>query len=69
MQTTDSTLNKPKLRLIGRDDNAFAILGAAKRAATKAGWTAGQWTAFRMQATSGDYDALLAACMEHFDVR
>ncbi len=30
---------KPFLQLVGTDGNAFAILGAAIRAAKRAGWT------------------------------
>jgi len=59
---------KPKVRLTGKDGNAFAVLGFLHRAATKAGWSHGRWVEFRVKATSGNYDHLLATAMEHFDV-
>jgi hypothetical protein len=60
---------KPPLKLIGRDGNAFAILGAAQSAARKAGWPKEKTSAFIREAMSGDYDNLLALCMKEFDVR
>ncbi len=61
--------DRPTVHLIGRDGNAFAILGACQRAARGAGWSEERWEAFRAQATAGDYDHLLAVTMEHFEVR
>lgn len=63
---TDAT--KPSVKLIGRDGNAFAILGACRQAAKRAGWSQGQWEKVRDAMTAGDYDHLLAAAMDHFDV-
>jgi len=60
--------NKPKLQLSGESDNAFAILGAAKKAARRADWTDEQFEEFKAEATSGDYDHLLQTCMKWFDV-
>jgi hypothetical protein len=59
---------KPKLKLVGEDGNAFFILGKAFQAAKKAGWTKEQIEEFKAKATSGDYNNLLAVCMEYFDV-
>ncbi len=59
---------KPTVRLVGQDGNAFAILGACQRAAKAAGWPQEKVDAFRAEATSGDYDNLLATCMKWFDV-
>jgi hypothetical protein len=59
---------KVKLKLVGKDGNAFAILGRAKEASRKAKWTPEQWTAFRNIATSGDYDQLLRTHMTYFIV-
>jgi len=59
---------KPKLKLVGEDGNAFFILGKAFRAARQAGWTEDKIEAFKKEATSGDYDKLLVTCMEYFDV-
>ena len=58
----------PRVKLINRDGNAFAILAACKKAAMKAGWSEEQWAAFHTEATSGDYNHLLATVMKHFDV-
>ena len=57
--------NKPRLKLIGADGNAFAILGAACRVAKHNGM---DWDAIRAEATSGDYDHLLATIMKYFEV-
>lgn len=60
--------NRPKVKLINQDGNAFAILGRCRSAARKAGWTDEQWDTFRKKATAGDYDELLSIVMEEFDV-
>lgn len=59
---------KPTLQLSGNDGNAFAILGAAKRAGRQAGWSKKQLTDFQKEATSGDYDHVIQTCMEYFEV-
>jgi len=58
---------KPRLKLVGTDGNAFALLGAALRAAKKAGWTTEQMDEFKVRATKGDYDHLLRTLQQHFD--
>ena len=60
--------DKPRLKLIGKDGNAFNLLGLAKRDAKRAGWPQEKVNAFMKQATSGDYDHLLQTCMKYFDV-
>ena len=59
---------KPVLESSGVDGNAFAILGKARGAARRAGWSAEKTTALIDEATSGDYNHLLATMMENFDV-
>ena len=59
---------KPKLKLIGKDGNAFAILGEAKRVAKQAGWSAGKIKEYQEKAMSGDYNNLLNVTMDYFDV-
>jgi hypothetical protein len=59
---------RPRVRLVGRNGNAFAVLGAATKALLEAGWTQDERDAFLAEATSGDYDHLLATVMEHLDV-
>ena len=63
---TQST--KIGLKLAGTNGNGFALLGAAMRAAKKAGWTPEQQDAFKAQATKGGYDELLRAMQQHFDL-
>ena len=59
---------KPALKLTGVDGNIFVVLGKARAAATKAGWTKREIDAFLMEAKSGDYDHALGACEKWFDV-
>jgi hypothetical protein len=61
METTE----KPVLKIIGTDGNAFAILGKARRVAIKHNL---DWDAIHAEATSGDYNHLLATMMKYFDV-
>jgi hypothetical protein len=61
------TAERPVLTLIGQDGNAFSILGKARRALQLAG-RGDEWGAFVAEATSGDYDHLLAVVMEWFEV-
>ena len=67
MRSTD-TIARPRLQMVGRDGNAFAILGRAKEAARRAGWGPDQVAAMVEEATSGDYDHLLGVMMRRFDV-
>lgn len=61
-------MTKPKVKLSGKDGNAFFILGTLKRAADKAGWSRDEWNEVRTKLISGDYDNLLATAMEFFEV-
>jgi hypothetical protein len=61
------TADRPVLTLIGQDGNAFSILGKARRALLLAG-RGDEWGAFEAEATSGDYDHLLATAMNWFEV-
>ena len=63
-----STTEKPSVKLVGRNGNAFAIMGACRKAALKAGWTMGEWNVVMKEMTAGDYDDLLQVAMEHFEV-
>lgn len=60
---------RPRVKLAGRDGNAFAVLGACIRSARAAGWSEAEIDRFRTEATSGDYNHLLGVVMEHFDVK
>ena len=68
-KTRATDVEKPTLQLIGKDGNAFAILGLAIRAAKKAGWSPAQINEYKTAAMSGDYNNLLAVTMEFFDMQ
>lgn len=63
------TAIKPRVKLVGRDGNAFYILGACHAAAQKAGWSDEKWQAVSKEMRSGDYANLLCVACDHFDVR
>ena len=56
-----------KVKLVGEDGNAFAILGAVSKALKRAGHK-DLVDEFMAEATSGDYDHLLATCMDYVEV-
>ena len=57
-----------QVQLSGNDGNAFAILGAVKKALRRANVLQAEIEEFMAQATAGDYNHLLATCMEWVDV-
>lgn len=65
--------NKPrypqvKVKLIGKNGNAYAILGECKYAAKKAGISKEEIDKFLKEAMSGDYDNLLKTCCNWFSI-
>lgn len=56
----------PILRIIGKNGNAFNILGLARRVALECNM---DWETIQKEAMSSDYDHLLATMMKYFDVR
>ena len=60
---------RPVLKLVGQDGNAFAVLGLAIRAARAAGWSEEEIGEYKTRAMSGNYDNLLAVTQEFFDVQ
>jgi hypothetical protein len=56
-----------KVRLVGQDGNAFAIMGRVTRALRRAGVKADEIKAYTDECTSGDYDHLLATTMRWVD--
>ena len=64
----DTVNEKPTVQLIGQDGNAFAIIGACRRAAKKAGWAQEQIDQFCEEAMSGDYENVLRTAMKYFEV-
>lgn len=57
-------MDKPKLKLVGEDGNAFAILGRASRVAKENNM---DWEVIRKEAMAGDYNHLLSTMMKYFD--
>lgn len=53
-----------EVQLTGNDGNAFAILGAVKKALRRHDVSLASVNAFMDEATGGDYNHLLATCME-----
>jgi hypothetical protein len=60
---------KIKVQLVGKDGNAFAILGRVKAALAKAKVSLEEQKLFIDEATSGDYDHLLQTCMIWVDAQ
>lgn len=57
-----------RVRLTGRDGNAFAILAAVRAAMRRALIDEAECRAFFVEATAGDYDHLLATAMRWVNV-
>jgi hypothetical protein len=57
-----------EVELIGNDGNAFAILGAVQRDLKRAGAPKEDLDAYFKEATSGDYDNLLAVTMKWVNI-
>ena len=58
----------PEIKLIGKDGNAFEILGATSEALKKAGADKEYIDKYLDEATSGDYDHLLGVSMKYVDI-
>lgn len=56
------------VKLIGRDGNAFAILGAVRQAMRRANVPEETIEKYLTEAKSGDYNHLLATTMQYVDV-
>ena len=61
-------IEKPKVKLVGEDGNAFIIIGRCHRAAKKAGWTENKWNNIQDEMMAEDYDHLLCTVMNYFEV-
>lgn len=64
-------MNEPitniKVKLTGADGNAFALMGKVRQALRRGG-RADLIEKFTKEATSGNYDHLLATCMKYVEV-
>jgi hypothetical protein len=69
MATTTPKFPSVKVRLSGQDGNAFAIIGRCREAAKHAKVPAEDIAAFTKEAMSGDYEHVLATCLDYFDCR
>ena len=58
-----------KVKLVGTDGNAFAILSKVRGALKQAKVETSEIESFTKQAMSGDYDNLLRTCLCWVDVR
>jgi hypothetical protein len=61
-------LNKPTVKLVGEDGNAFSIMGRVKKALRRAGADKEYTDKYLKEATSGDYDYLMVVSMEYVNV-
>ena len=68
-QTKGNTMAKTdiKVKLVGEDGNAFAILGRCRQALVRAR-RLDLWNEFHKEATSGDYNHLLTTVCDYFEV-
>lgn len=57
-----------EVELLGQDGNAFAILGAVKKALKRAGVPQTEIDAYMAEAMAGDYDHLLQTTMRWVEV-
>ena len=60
-------VNKPIVKLVGEDGNAFAIMGKVKKALIAAGQS-NKVNAYLKAAMSGDYNNLLSVTMQYVDI-
>ena len=56
------------VELVSKDGNAFNILGICRRAMKQADLPQSEIETFIQEATSGNYDHLLATCLDWFEV-
>lgn len=59
---------RPKVRLIGENGNAFAVLGKVSKALKSAGADKEYIDQYLKKAMDGDYNHLLGVTMEYIDV-
>ncbi|KKN21636.1 hypothetical protein LCGC14_0923210 [marine sediment metagenome] len=60
-------IEKPRVKLVGMDGNAFAIIGRVSKALREAG-LGHRVKEFQKEATSGDYDNVLQTAMKYVNV-
>jgi hypothetical protein len=66
---SDVKYPKIKVKLVGEDGNAYAIMGRVKTALKKHGVPQEEINEYLAESMSGDYDNLLATACRWVDVR
>lgn len=61
-------IEKPTVKLLGEDGNAFAIIGKVQEALHKAGADEEYIKLYNREAMSGDYSNLLMVTMDYVNV-
>ena len=61
-------LNKPTVKLVGEDGNAFYIMGLVKQSLRRAGADKEYIEKYLKEATVGDYDHLLVVSIKYVNV-
>ncbi|RZB34871.1 MAG: hypothetical protein SRB1_00639 [Desulfobacteraceae bacterium Eth-SRB1] len=59
---------RPVVKLVGEDGNAFAVMGKVRKALRKAGADQEYIDSFIDKSMAGDYNHLLGVAMEYADV-
>jgi hypothetical protein len=59
---------KPRVKLLGKNGNAFAIMNRVEEALRKEGYTREEIAEYKRESMSGDYDHLLRVAMDWADV-
>lgn len=65
MAKKSKKIKRVRLKLVGLDGNAFALMGAFTEQARREGWAEEEIKAVCDEATAGDYDHLLATLASH----
>lgn len=63
-----SRFSHVRVKLVGKDGNAYAIIGEVVTMLRRNGATKAEVDAYQQEATSGDYDHLLQVTMRWVDV-
>lgn len=63
-----TTIQKPAVELLGGDGNAYLVIGKVKKALKRAKVPTEVVEQFQTEATSGDYDNVLATAMKYAEV-
>lgn len=64
-KATDGIKKTVNLELLGKDGNAFFLMGIFQKQAKREGWTESEIQSVLDEARSDNYDHLLATLMEH----